>query len=50
MDLKANMKTHKNVKCDVTIENVRTRLFHISVSDVYFTNFTHKVAYKLKKN
>ena len=35
----------KNVKCDVNvkIKNIRTRLFRVSVFDVQFTNFTHKV-------
>ena len=32
---------HENVKCDVNIKNIRTRSFRVSVSDLYFTNFTY---------
>ena len=44
-------ETHKNVKYDVNvkIKNIRTRPFPVSVSEVCFTNFTHKVSCKLKK-
>ena len=53
MGLMASMKkTHKSVKYDVNVKtmNIRTRVVRVSVSDVYFTDCTNKVAYKLKKD
>ena len=46
-----NGEYEKHIKCiiNVKIKNIRTRLFHVSVFNVCFTNFIHEVACKLKK-
>ena len=49
MSLMANMKNkfNKNIKCDV---NIRTGLFRVSVSNVYFTNFINKAVCKVSQS